>query len=103
VTKNGTASQFVMRDTVDGSGMRQRIFRVRTDHITNADITGDFTNWQSMPLAASNDGWWAITLPIVSGVHQMNLRLNGGSWIVPPGLASLQDEFNGAVGLIVVP
>jgi hypothetical protein len=32
----------------------------------------------------------------------MNLRLNGGQWLVPPGLLSMLDEFGGRVGLLVV-
>jgi len=30
------------------------------------------------------------------------LRIDGGAWIVPPGLLSMVDEFGGPVGLLVV-
>jgi len=32
----------------------------------------------------------------------MNVRLDGGKWLVPPGLLSMLDEFGGTVGLLVV-
>jgi hypothetical protein len=50
----------------------------------------------------ASGGWWAVTLPINAGKYQMNLRLDGGRWLVPPGLLSMRDEFGGAVGLLVV-
>jgi len=36
------------------------------------------------------------------GKYQINLRMNGGKWIAPPGLLSMLDEFGGSVGLLVV-
>ena len=36
------------------------------------------------------------------GKYQMNLRVNGSDWTVPPGLMSMIDEFGGTVGLLVV-
>jgi len=41
-------------------------------------------------------------MPIARGTHQINLRVNGGRWIVPPGLTPITDEFGGAVGLLIV-
>lgn len=67
------------------------------------EISGDFTGWRPMPLRPDGNGQWRITLAIVPGTHQVNVRVNGGPWLVPPGLTSLRDEFGGAVGLLVVP
>ena len=36
------------------------------------------------------------------GVHQINMRIDGGQWIAPPGMPTRKDEFNGDVGLVVV-
>jgi hypothetical protein len=33
----------------------------------------------------------------------MNVRVDGGTWVIPPGLLPLKDEFGGSVGLLVVP
>jgi hypothetical protein len=45
---------------------------------------------------------WSVTLPINTGKYEMNIRINGGPWTVPPGLLSMLDEFGGSVGLLVV-
>jgi len=46
---------------------------------------------------------WDLTLPVSAGVHEINLRLDGGPWLAPPGLPTRRDSFNGDVGLLVVP
>jgi hypothetical protein len=32
----------------------------------------------------------------------MNLRVDGERWIAPPGTATIDDDFNGRVGLVIV-
>ena len=68
------------------------------------EINGDFTNWS--PLAMTPDslksGSWVVKIPLRPGTYQMNVRLDGGSWIVPPGILSMRDEFGGTVGLLVI-
>ena len=66
------------------------------------EITGDFTNWTPLRLVSAGVGSWSTTLPIRSGTYQMNVRVDGGSWMVPPGLLSMVDEFGGTVGLLVI-
>jgi hypothetical protein len=66
------------------------------------EISGDFTNWMPVRLRPSGGQGWAVTLPIKPGKYQMNLRIDGGAWAVPPGLLSMVDEFEGTVGLLVV-
>jgi hypothetical protein len=43
-----------------------------------------------------------VSVPIKKGKYQMNIRVDGGQWIVPPGLLSMADEFGGAIGLLVI-
>jgi hypothetical protein len=68
------------------------------------EINGDFTSWSPVRLneLAGEAGWWSTTLPLTAGEYQMNVRLDGGGWMVPPGMLSMRDEFGGAVGLLVV-
>jgi hypothetical protein len=42
-------------------------------------------------------------VPVTSGVHQVNVRIDGGEWIVPAGLTAVRDEFGGSVGILLVP
>jgi hypothetical protein len=32
----------------------------------------------------------------------MNIRIDGGGWISPPGLLATADEFGGVVGILVI-
>ena len=66
------------------------------------EITGDFTSWVPVPLVPAAKDRWTVSLPITSGKYLMNIRVDGGQWIVPPGLLSLADEFGGKVGLLVI-
>lgn len=77
-------------------------FKANAPRAQLMEVSGDFTNWVPVRLAPAGGGWWAVTLPINPGKYQMNLRLDGGKWLVPPGLLSMLDEFGGTVGLLVV-
>jgi len=67
------------------------------------EVSGDFTVWKPVKLTPSaSGGVWRLSMPIARGTHQINLRVNGGRWLVPPGLTPITDEFGGAVGLLVV-
>ena len=85
-----------------GAGVGAVTIKVEAPTARVVEITGDFTGWTPVPLQLDSTGWWTVTLPIAPGKYQMNLRLNGGAWLVPPGLLSLLDEFGGRVGLLVV-
>jgi len=66
------------------------------------EINGDFTNWIPVPLVPTEGDKWSVSVPIKRGKYQMNMRVDGGQWIVPPGLLSMADEFGGTVGLLVI-
>ena len=76
--------------------------RVNAPDARLVEISGDFTNWVPAQLAPAGGGWWSTTILIKSGKYQMNVRVNGGQWIAPPGLLSMLDEFGGTVGLLVI-
>lgn len=42
-----------------------------------------------------------LTLP--SGTHRIAVRVNGGAWRAPRGLAPVQDDFGGKAGVVVIP
>ena len=92
----------IERFTWQRSGAHQVTLRVNAPRASSVEVNGDFTGWAPMRLTGSSDGWWSATLPLDPGKYQMNLRIDGGKWIVPPGLLSMSDEFGGAVGLLVV-
>jgi hypothetical protein len=80
----------------------QRTLRVRAPRARTVEVAGDFTAWAPVAMKPEGSGWWAATLPIPAGVHQVNLRLDGSAWRTPPALPSVADEFGGRVGLLVI-
>jgi hypothetical protein len=80
----------------------QTVLRILSPGANGVEIASDFTNWKAVALRADGSGWWTATLPIPAGTHQLNVRVDGGPWLVPPGLPSVADEFGGKVGLLVV-
>jgi hypothetical protein len=68
----------------------------------SVEVSGDFTRWVPLKFTSAGDGAWRVTLRLAPGQYQMNLRLDGARWIVPPGLLRITDEFGGAVGLLIV-
>jgi hypothetical protein len=76
--------------------------KVNAPEARSVEVAGDFTNWSPIALESASGGLWSVTLPIKQGKYQMNLRLDGGKWLVPPGLLPMLDEFGGSVGLLVV-
>jgi hypothetical protein len=53
-------------------------------------------------LTAAGGDRWTTTLPLAPGIYEVNIRIDGGRWLVPPGLTTNSDEFGGAVGILVV-
>ena len=81
----------------------QRALRVHAPDARAVEVMGDFTNWEPVRLTRAGAGWWTVTLPIRPGTHEMNVRTDGGAWIVPPGVPALRDEFGGTTGRLLVP
>lgn len=84
------------------SGETRRI-RVLAPMANRVELAGDFTQWRAVTLAPQSGGWWMVILPISSGKHEVNVRVDGGAWRVPPGLVAVEDEFGGASGMVLVP
>ena len=84
---------------VDGD---QRRLRLRVPEAGRVEVMGDFTEWSPMALRRVAEGLWEVTVPLAAGVHRVNVRVDGGEWRVPTGLAAVDDDFEGKVGLLVV-
>jgi 1,4-alpha-glucan branching enzyme len=76
--------------------------RVVAPGAQRVEIMADFTDWSVRPLAPGGADTWSLALPISPGIHQINLRIDGGRWQVPPGLQVADDGFSGKVGVLVV-
>jgi hypothetical protein len=80
----------------------QRVLRVDAPGARTVEINGDFTQWRPVQLVRGSDGWWSAMLPIAPGRYQMNVRIDGGAFLVPPGLLTSTDEFGGVAGILIV-
>ena len=67
-----------------------------------AEVMGDFTDWHPEPLERAGEGRWALDAALSRGVHQLNVRFDGGEWMVPAGTVAVDDGFGGKVGIFVV-
>ncbi len=72
---------------------------------TTVEITGDFTDWQPVPLSRNPESGdtWRGTFRISRGVHRINVRRDGGRWVAPGGTTHSVDDYDGEVGIFVLP
>jgi len=76
---------------------------IRVGGVESVEVMGDFTDWGATSLVRRGRDLWELSVPVGSGVHQINLRVDGGPWVAPPGLPTLHDNFSGDVGILVIP
>jgi hypothetical protein len=86
-------------DTLGGGG---RVVRVRAPRAIRMELTGDFTDWTTLPMRAGDRGEWELVLPIAPGTYRVSVRADGGRWRAPPGLVPIFDEFGSESAVIVV-
>jgi hypothetical protein len=68
-----------------------------------AEVRGDFTDWTPTGLEPQGPGRWRLGSALSPGVHHLDVRFDGGPWLVPAGAVPTDDGFGGRVGLVVVP
>lgn len=78
--------------------------RVRVSAPASAivELTGSFNDWA--PVAMTRIGEvFELTIELPKGTHRVAVRVNGGAWQAPTGLARIKDDLGGDAGLVVVP
>lgn len=80
----------------------RRVGVLRLGVAANAEVRGDFTDWQPVPLKSDGAGVWILPSGIRHGVYMLSVRLDGGVWHAPPGLPTMADGFGGMVGVLLV-
>ena len=81
-------------------GMHKIIIHVRG--VETVDVMGDFSDWSPLMLSRRGRDLWELSVPLSPGMHQINVRVDGGPWMAPPGMPTMRDGFGGEVGLIGV-
>ncbi|HSL69327.1 MAG TPA: glycogen-binding domain-containing protein, partial [Longimicrobiales bacterium] len=85
-----------------GSAGSERMLRVIVANAAMVELMGDFTDWEPIALTRVSAGIWEVRAPLAPGTHRLNIRVDGGEWVVPSGARSESGEFGTAVGVIVV-
>jgi len=93
-----TVSAFEIESAENG----RKTVRIRIPQARSVELSGDFTNWTPISLKRGDADQWETTLAISQGMHRLAIRIDGEAWTTPPGIAAVQDEFQGTVGVILV-
>lgn len=97
-----TPASMVRAFALREAGANTQRITARIGGVETVEIMGDFTDWQPLPLVRRGRDLWELLVPLGAGVHQINMRIDGGQWIAPPGMPTLRDGFNGEVGVLVI-
>lgn len=79
-----------------------RTFRFVGPRATVVELSGSFTDWRPVRMIEVAPGVWEVRVQASEGSHLLNVRVDGGEWMVPEGLAAIDDDFNGRVGRILI-
>jgi hypothetical protein len=60
------------------------------------------TAWRIVELERSGGHAWIGHFRMPAGVYHLAIRVNGGTWRAPTGLATTDDGFGGEIAIIVV-
>ena len=69
------------------------------------EISGDFTDWKPIELRRSltNGDAWEGMFRLSRGIHRINVRRDRGPWTAPAGTTRSADDFDGEVGVFLLP
>jgi hypothetical protein len=82
------------------SGLQKIVIHV--GGVETVDVMGDFSDWSPLTLVRRGRDLWELSVPVSPGVHQINVRVDGGPWMAPPGIPTVRNAFDGEVGVVVI-
>ncbi|HJU66671.1 MAG TPA: glycogen-binding domain-containing protein [Gemmatimonadaceae bacterium] len=75
---------------------------VHAPRARRVELMGDFTDWRPLVMQREADDHFAARIRLPAGSYRINVRVDGGTWMAPPGTTQVADEYNGAAGLLVI-
>lgn len=97
---SSAASAMISMERSEGNSVVTVRARAAAD--AKLEIATSYDDWRPTPMAREGSVFVArVTLP--SGTHRVAVRVNGGEWSAPAGLARVSDDLGGTAGIIVVP
>lgn len=97
-----TPASLVQAFELRPAGQALQRITARIGGVETVEVMGDFSDWTPLPLMRRGRDHWELLVPMKAGVHQINMRIDGGQWIAPPGMPTMKDDFSGDVGVVVV-
>jgi hypothetical protein len=86
---------------VSSAGAGRVRIAIRVAAADSVEFASDCTQWRPVRMTRDGDRW-VVDVAALAGLHRANIRVSGGRWMSPPGLASMDDDFAGEVGIFVV-
>ncbi len=65
-------------------------------------LTGDFSEWNPLPMERQMDGWWFLEVPLTHGHHQYQFLVDGQPTLDPRATGVGRNDRNQLVSLIAV-
>lgn len=93
-------SDEVLLQRRDGAGTIVLTITAAADALV--EVACSATDWAPLRVAREG-GRFVHRLSLPSGTHRLAVRVNGGAWRAPRGLAPVEDDFGGKAGVVVVP
>jgi hypothetical protein len=77
-------------------------FVIHQQKAQRVEITGSFTNWQSVPLVPSGtNGYWEISLKLPAGEHHYTFLVDGSESLPDPTVATQESDDFGSTNSIL--
>lgn len=95
-------SPFATRVNRHATGGATVTVRVDAPIGARVEFAGSFNDWASVAMPRVNDAF-ELTVELPRGSHRLAVRVNGGEWKAPEGLARVKDDLGGESGIVVVP
>ena len=80
-----------------------QVVRFRFAGVQSVAMAGDWDGWQTHPLRSVGADQWEGAFVLARGLHHFNVLVNGRSWVVPAGVATVPDGLGGIVAVLMVP
>jgi hypothetical protein len=77
------------------------VIAIHAESAGTVEVMGDFSAWQPRALLHVHRSRWGARVRLEPGVHQIQVRVDGGPWAPPDGLSTSDDGFSGVVGVFV--
>jgi hypothetical protein len=75
---------------------------VRCAGARRVELRGDLSEWAPLAMSGVGGGWWEAVVHVDAGIHEVQLRVDGGPWVSPAGLPVRVTGVDGAHGIAVI-